>query len=103
MSETTSKPDFVPTASIIAFTFIGVMVFVGVIGRCLASNHSTIRGTQNSDLMIYQTAPKQPQGPRVRRNSRDRIVDGNGDSQTTLGVPSDTVELSPVHRGHKKF
>ncbi len=53
MSSTSpSRPDFVPIESIIAFVFIGIVVLVGAIARCLVLNHSTTRSAQSLDLMI---------------------------------------------------
>lgn len=95
--------DFVPAATIVAFAFLGLMLVLGIIGRCLASNHSTIRGIQNSDLMIYQAAPKQPAVARARRPSTDRMTESNGDSRNTLNVNHDDVKYNPVQRIQKKF
>lgn len=59
--------EFVPIASIVAFVFIGLVFLVGLIGRCLALNQSTVRSSQSLDLMIYQAPPKATVAqPRIR-------------------------------------
>ena len=62
-----ARYDFVPTASIIAFIFIGIFVLIGIIGRCFALNQSTIGNTQSLDLIIYREPPKaNPLQQRIR-------------------------------------
>ena len=102
MSDTSAKKlDFFPVATIVAFAFIGAMIFIGVIARCLASNHSTMRSTQNSDLMIYQAAPKPAPVPRPRRPSTENRLDVNGHAHDPTGLSDDSKGLVPVQRGPK--
>ncbi len=68
-STSTEKPEFVPIASYVAFAFIGAVMLVGLVARCLASNNSTVRGANSLDLMIYQAAPKSIPVPKPRRSS----------------------------------
>ncbi len=60
------RNDFVPAASIIAFIFIGVFFLIGLIGRCLALNQSTIRNAQDLDLMIYRAPPPRVNPPQQK-------------------------------------
>ncbi len=98
VSPTDQRHDFVPTASILAFVFIGIFFLIGLIGRCLALNQSTIRSAQSSDLMIYRAPPRaNPAQPRIRP------------SMDLLNEPADhreqrtsSDEPAPVQRGPKK-
>jgi len=71
-STSTEKLEFVPIASYVAFAFIGAVMLVGLVARCLASNHSTVRGANSHDLMIYQAAPRSIPVPKPRRSSIDK-------------------------------
>lgn len=87
------RHDFIPIASIIAFIFIGVFLIIGLIGRCLALNQSTIRSAQSLDLMIYR-APPRPNLPQPKvRPSTDALYD----SADNLDDPV------PVQRGPKNL
>lgn len=100
---TTPRPDFVPVESIIVFVFIGAVVLVGLIARCLAQNHSTIRSSQNLDLMIYQPAPKQMPIPRARRLSTEGAPDSNGNIRERSSPTPDPNTLARVQRGPKNI
>jgi hypothetical protein len=97
----TTKPDFMPPESIIAFVFIGVVAIVGLIARCFAINHSTIRST--NDLMIYQAAPKPIPGPKGRRASIDQQFDSISDSRDQKSTLEDPVTPARVQRGPKNL
>ena len=98
-----TKPNFVPAASIVAFAFIGVMLVIGLIARCLASNHTNIRSSQNSDLMIYQAAPRAAPLPRARRSSLEPTSDANGHLKTPANAVHDPTNLVRVQRGPKNL
>ncbi|CAF0900823.1 unnamed protein product [Rotaria sp. Silwood1] len=102
-SSSTSKPDFVPIESIIAFIFIGVMILVGLIARCLALNHSTVRSTQNLDLMIYRPAPKPVPVQKARRPSIEDKYHSNEDSRDQITSSEDSVTPSRIQRGPKNL
>lgn len=91
--------DFVPIASIIAFVFIGVFFIVGLIGRCLALNQSSVRSAQSLDLMIYRAAPKaNPVQVKVRPSS-DHLNDAVDNREHRLSFD----EAIPVQRGPKNL
>ena len=90
------RHDFFPIASIVAFVFIGVFIIIGSIGRCLAVNQSTVRGTQSLDLVIYRAPPKSnPIQQKVRPSTTDLLNDS--EQQTSFD------ELVPVQRGPKNL
>jgi hypothetical protein len=99
----TPKIDFVPKESIIAFVFIGVVFLVGLIARCLALNHSTIRSTQSLDLMIYQAAPKQGPGPKPKPSKMEQQLDSNSVSQDQKSGTKDSVTPVRIQRGPKNL
>ena len=103
ISSTTPRPDFVPVESIVAFVFIGFIALVGLIARCLAQNHSTIRSSQNLDLMIYQPAPKQMPISRARRSSTEAPSDSNGDIRDRASPMADPTTPARVQRGPKNI
>ncbi len=91
--------DFVPIASIIAFVFIGVFVIIGLIGRCLALNQSTVRSAQSLDLMIYREAPKaNPVQPKVRLTT-DLLSDSVDNREQKVSFD----ESVPIQRGPKNL
>jgi len=98
-SPTEERYDFVPTASIIAFVFIGVFIIIGLIGRCLALNQSTIRSAHSLDLMMYRPPPKAnlPQ-PKVRPSTD--ILSDSVDNREQRILFDDPV---PVQRGPKNL
>jgi hypothetical protein len=96
-STSAEKPEFVPIASYVAFAFIGAVMLVGLVARCLASNNSTIRGANSLDLMIYQAAPKPAPVPKPRRSSIEQQFDD-------LTTPrEDPINLARVQRGPRNF
>jgi hypothetical protein len=97
MSTTTqaSKVNFVPIESIIAFVFIGVVVLVGLIARCLALNHSTIRSAQSSDLMIYKPAPQAISGQRGIRPSTELSDSRDQRTSSEYAVTPTRVQRGP--------
>jgi hypothetical protein len=105
MATTTStvRPDFTPPESIVAFVFIGVVALIGLILRCLALNHSTIRSTQSLDLMIYQAAPKAIGIQKPRRSSMDQQFESNSDNREPKTSPEDSVPPVRVQRGPKNL
>jgi len=87
------RNDFVPTASIIAFIFIGVFFLIGLIGRCLALNQSTSRNAQDLDLMIYRAPPPRVNPPQQKpRLSTDIKYDS-----TDIAVTPAPVQRGPKH------
>lgn len=88
----------IPPESIVALVFIGVVVVAGLIARCLAMNHSTIRSAQSSDLMIYQAAPRQVPISKARRSSLDLPFDSTSDQKIAL---DDTTKPVRIQRGPK--
>lgn len=103
-TSTTPRPNFVPTESIIAFVFIGVIVLLGLIARCLAQNQSTIRSSHNSDLMIYQPAPRQMPVPRARRSSTETPSDAtNGDIRERGSPMADSMTPARIQRGPRNL
>ena len=101
-----TKPNFVPPASIVAFAFIGVVLLIGLIARCLASNHSNIRSAHTSDLMIYQAAPRPVPLPRAKRPSieqQQQQGESNGHLQKPSMSPTDATKLVRVQRGPKNL
>ena len=105
MATTTStvRPSFTPPESIVAFVFIGVIALIGLIARCLALNHSTIRSTQSLELMIYQAPPKPLPGPKGRRSSMDQQFESNNDNREPGTSPEDSVPPVRVQRGPKNL
>ncbi|CAF3026972.1 unnamed protein product [Rotaria socialis] len=104
MSSTSrSKLDFVPIESIAAFVFIGVMILVGLIARCLAVNHSTVRSAQSIDLVIYKPAPKPVPAPKVRRSSLAEKFPSNNDSRDQLRLSDDSITPTRIQRGPKNL
>ena len=99
----TPKYDFVPIESIVAFVFIGAVVLVGLIARCLAQNHSTIRSAQSLDLMIYQAAPKAIPVSKARRSSTEPQLDSNGDIRDRGPSMGDPVPPTRIQRGPKNL
>lgn len=95
------KLNFFPVASVVAFAFIGAVLLIGLIARCFVSNHSTMRSTHNSDLMIYQAAPRPPPVARPRRLSNDDRLAVNGHAHDQTGLPDDPTEIKRVQRGPK--
>lgn len=91
--------DFVPIASIIAFVFIGVFFIVGLIGRCLALNQSSVRSTQSLDLVIYRAAPKTNPVQMKVRPSTDPLNDAADNREHRLSFD----ETVPVQRGPKNL
>jgi hypothetical protein len=91
--------DFVPIASIIAFVFIGVFLIIGLIGRCLALNQSTVRSAQSLDLVIYRTPPKPNLVQSKIRPSTEMLNDpiDNRESRVSFDEPI------PVQRGPKNL
>ncbi|CAF0832222.1 unnamed protein product [Adineta steineri] len=88
-----TRYDFVPTASILAFIFIGIIFLIGLIGRCLALNQSTIRSAQSLDLMIYRIPP--------RANSSMQKIRPSIDVQSDLtSIP---ITPTPIQRGPKNL
>ncbi|CAF0733827.1 unnamed protein product [Rotaria sordida] len=102
-SPSRSRHDFVPIESIIAFVFIGVMILVGLIARCLALNHSTVRSTPNTDLMIYRPAPKPAPPPRARRPSTEEKYHSNDDSRDQITSSDSSVTAIRIQRGPKNL
>lgn len=102
-SSTPPKPDFVPIESIVAFVFIGVMILTGLIARCIALNHSTLRNTQSTNLMIYKPAPKPNPQPRARRLSTEENTHSNSDSRDPSISSDDPVKQVRVQRGPKNL
>jgi len=99
----TAKPNFVPIESIITFVFIGVLALVGLIGRCLALNHSTIRNGQSNDLMIYQPAPKPVPIVKPRPPSIEQQFDSNSVSRDRKTSIEDPVIPARIQRGPKNL
>lgn len=100
---TTPKPDFVPIESITAFVFIGVIVLVGLIARCLALNNSTIRSTQSLDLVIYREAPKPAVVAKARRSSIEQQHDPSSVTQDSKLSKDDSVTPVRINRGPKNL
>ncbi len=94
----TTRPDFVPISSIIAFVFIGVVALVGLIARCLALNHSTIHGSQSFDLMMYKPAPI-----RLKHPTNEPQFDSNSDSRDQQTSVDDPVTPTRIQRGPKNL
>ncbi|CAF0987289.1 unnamed protein product [Rotaria sp. Silwood1] len=97
-----ARYDFVPTASIIAFVFIGVFILISLIGRCLALNQSTIRSAQSLDLVIYRAPPKvNPPQQKLRPFTDMQYgLNNNREQQKTFDDPVTPV---PVQRGPKNL
>jgi hypothetical protein len=93
------RHDFIPIASIIAFVFIGVFIVIGLIGRCLALNQSTIRSAQSSDLMIYRPPPKSNLAPPKVRSSTEALYDSVDNREQRISF-DDPV---PIQRGPKNL
>jgi hypothetical protein len=94
--------DFVPTASIIAFVFIGVFMLIGLIARCLALNQSTIHGAQSLDLMIYKIPPRANPPQQKFRPATDLQYDStdNRDQRVSFEDPVTPVR---IQRGPKNL
>lgn len=88
--------DFVPIASIIAFVFIGIFFIIGLIGRCLALNQSSVRSAQSLDLVIYRAAPKANPIQAKVRPSTDPLFDS---AEHRMSFD----EAVPVQRGPKNL
>jgi hypothetical protein len=95
------KLYFVPIESIVAFVFIGVIVLVGLIARCLALNNSTIRSAQSLDLMIYQPAPRPAPAQKPKHSSAESQFESNGDIQDGASSMNDPVTPTRIQRGPK--
>jgi len=95
-SITEQRYDFVPIASIIAFVFIGVFIIIGLIGRCLALNQSTVRSAQSLDLIIYKIPPKTNPVQAKVRPLTDLLTD-NREHRVSFD------ESVPVQRGPKNL
>ncbi|CAF1379624.1 unnamed protein product [Rotaria magnacalcarata] len=97
-----ARYDFIPTASIIAFIFVGVFMVISLIGRCLALNQSTIHSGQNLDLVIFRAPPKaNPPQQRARPLADMQFgANNNRDHRTTLDAPMTPVT---VQRGPKNL
>ncbi len=91
--------DFIPIASIIAFVFLGIFIIIGLIGRCLALNQSTVRNTQSSDLVIYQIPPKTNSVQSKVRPSTDLLYDSVDNREHRVSFD----EPVPVQRGPKNL
>ncbi|CAF2516111.1 unnamed protein product [Rotaria sp. Silwood2] len=102
-SSSTSKPDFVPIESIIAFIFIGVMILVGLVARCLALNQSTVRSTQNLDLMIYRPAPKPVPVQKAKPSSTEEKYYSNENSRDQITSSEGSVTPTRIQRGPKNL
>lgn len=98
------KYEHVPPESIVALVFIGVVVVAGLIARCLALNHSTIRSAQSSDLVIYQAAPRQVPAAKARRSSLGGVsFDPNSDTRDHKVSFNDTAKPVRIQRGPKNL
>jgi hypothetical protein len=93
--------DFVPVASIIAFVFVGAFMLIGLIGRCLALNQSTLRSAQSVDLMIYRAPPKPNPSQKTVRPTNEQH-DGNENRDPRMSF-DDLVIPVPVQRGPKNL
>lgn len=94
--------DFVPTASIIAFVFIGIFILFSLIGRCLALNQSTIRSAHSSDLMIYRAPPKPNPQQQKNRPLPDNQYGPNNNREQRAPF-DDPAAAVPVQRGPKNL
>lgn len=95
--------DRIPPESIVALVFIAVTMIAGLIARCFAQNHSTIRSTQSSDLMIYQDAPRQRPVPKVRPSSLDPPFEPNSAVRDDNISIHDTTTPVRIQRGPKNL
>ena len=102
-SAAASKPSFTPPESIIAFAFIGLVIFIGLVGRCFALNHSTLRSAQSLDLMIYKAAPKPLPAPKARRPSMEQQFPSNGHAGDPAAAVNDPIQITRVQRGPKNL
>ena len=102
-SASTGKPEFVPIASYVVFAFIAAVMLVGLIARCLALNHSTVRGAHSLDLMIYQAAPKPIPVPKARRSSLEPRFDSVDDTRDRTTLSEDPITPARVQRGPKNL
>jgi hypothetical protein len=102
-STSTPKPNFVPIESIITFAFIGAVVLVGLIARCLASNHTTIHSVESRDLMIYREAPRPAPVPKPRLASVEQQFHSQSDSQDKKTLTEDPVIPARIQRGPKNL
>lgn len=93
---------FIPLASIVAFVFIGIFFLIGLIGRCLALNQSTVRNAQSSDLMIYRAPPKPTAPQKNFRPSTDQQHDGNEARDQRIAFEDPVIPV-PVQRGPKNL
>ena len=94
--------DFVPVASVIAFVFVGAFLIIGLIGRCLALNQSTLRSAQSLDLMIYRAPPKPIPTQKTIRPSTDQQYDANDSRDQRISFDDPVVPV-PVQRGPKNL
>lgn len=101
-SEPVRSYDFIPLASIVAFVFIGIFFLIGLIGRCLALNQSTVRSAQSLDLMIYRAPPKPTAPQKNFRPSTDQPHDGNENREQRINFEDPVIPV-PVHRGPKNL
>lgn len=97
-----ARYDFVPTASIIAFVFIGIFILISLIGRCLALNQSTIRSAHSSDLMIYRAPPK-PNAPQTKLRVVPDMHYGPNNNREQRAPFDDPTASVPVQRGPKNL
>ncbi|CAF0843679.1 unnamed protein product [Adineta ricciae] len=102
-SSSVAKPDIVPVASYVAFAFIGSVVLIGLIARCFALNHSTMRGAYSHDLMIYQAAPKPAPAIKARRQSFEQTLDSSSDTRDGKSTSEDSIIPVRVQRGPKNL
>lgn len=94
-----ARYDFFPVASIVAFVFIGVSIIIGLIGRCLALNQSTVRSAQSLDLVIYRV----PQKPNQIQGKVRPSMDINQDLADNWEQKLTTDEPVHVRRGPKNL
>lgn len=86
--------DFFPVASIIAFIFIGIFFIIGLIGRCLALNQSTVHSAQSLDLMIYRAPPRANLSQQKIRSFTETVQE---EQRITFEEPA------PIQRGPKNL
>jgi hypothetical protein len=95
--------DFLPLESLVALAFIGAVIVLGLIGRCLASNNATMRSGQNLDLMIYQAAPRPVQAAKAKRVSLDQSSNANGQTQDSMTTVVEPEQVVRIQRGPKNL
>jgi hypothetical protein len=101
-SNPSERNEFIPMASIVAFVFVGIFFLIGLIGRCLALNQSTIRNAQSSDLMIYRAPPKLNLPQKTIRPPTDQLHDGNDNRDQRISFDDPVIPV-PVQRGPKNL